>query len=103
MINELSVQELQVWANQQTIFLIDVREPAEYATGHIKGSTLMPLSQLNNYRNQIPHDLPVVVVCRSGQRSSMAAQWLESNGWSNIYNTRGGMLAWSKAGLPEER
>ncbi|NMM27022.1 MAG: rhodanese-like domain-containing protein [Glaciimonas sp.] len=82
--------------------LIDVREANEYTEGHVPGSTLIPLGQLQQrlpeiagYKNQ-----PVAVICRSGSRSAKAVKLLEQAGFSAAVNVEGGMNAWRKAGLP---
>jgi phage shock protein E len=80
------------------IVIIDVREPDEFATGRIPGATLIPLGELANRTNEVPTDVPVVMVCRSGNRSSQAVQLLQKAGFTNIHNMTGGMNAWNEAG-----
>lgn len=82
--------------------LIDVRETDEYAEAHAPGSVLIPLGQLQqrlpeiqSYRNK-----PVVLICRSGNRSAKALKQLQQAGFSTASNIDGGMIAWKKAGLP---
>ena len=78
-------------------------EPDEYAEGHIAGSTLIPLGQLANRISKLPQDRPIVAVCRSGNRSSVALSVLTRAGFTNVLNLRGGMLAWARGGLPVKR
>jgi len=80
------------------IAIIDVREPSEYAEGRIPGATLIPLGELANRTDEVPTDLPVVMVCRSGNRSGQAVQILQKAGFTNIHNMTGGMIAWGQAG-----
>ncbi|MGC9394850.1 MAG: rhodanese-like domain-containing protein [Anaerolineae bacterium] len=80
------------------IAIIDVREPSEYAEGRIPGSTLIPLGELANRTDEVPTDVPVVMVCRSDNRSAQAVQILQKAGFTNIHNMTGGMIAWSQAG-----
>lgn len=80
------------------IAIIDVREPSEYAEGRIPGATLIPLGELANRTDEVPTDVPVVMVCRSGNRSSQAVQLLQKAGFTNIHNMTGGMIAWNQAG-----
>jgi rhodanese-related sulfurtransferase len=87
----------------ERLFFLDVREPAEYAEARIAGSTLIPLSQLANHISSLPQDRPIVAVCRSGNRSSVAMSVLKRAGFSNVLNLRGGMLAWTRSGLPVKR
>lgn len=84
-------------AAQKTPFLLDVREPAEFEAGHIKGATLIPLGTLPDRLNEIPKDRRVVVYCRSGHRSSRAIEFLKQHGFENVVNLTGGMNAWAQA------
>ncbi|MAS55947.1 MAG: rhodanese-like domain-containing protein [Nocardioides sp.] len=77
--------------------LLDVREPNEWASGHIEGAIHMPLGDLNPA--SIPTHSPIVAVCRSGNRSSKAALELLKSG-HDVVNMAGGMNAWHDAGLP---
>ncbi|NMM37158.1 MAG: rhodanese-like domain-containing protein [Glaciimonas sp.] len=81
--------------------LIDVREANEYAEGHVPGSTLIPLGQLQQRLSEIAahKNQPVAVICRSGSRSAKAVKLLEQAGFSAAVNVEGGMNAWQKAGL----
>ena len=80
------------------IAIIDVREPDEFAEGRIPGATLIPLGQLANRTDEVPTDVPVVIVCRSDNRSGEAVQILRRAGFTNIHNMTGGMIAWNQAG-----
>lgn len=75
--------------------LIDVREPSEFAQGHLDGATLIPLGQVASRMNEIPKDRPVVVYCRSGHRSGMALELLKAAGYTNVKSLTGGMIAWT--------
>lgn len=72
--------------------LIDVREEFEHAQHNIGGINI-PLSEFEQRINEIPQDVPVVLYCRSGGRSSMAAQALLQAGWSTVYNLAGGIMS----------
>lgn len=74
--------------------MIDVREVDEYAAGHIPGSINLPLSEFINLYQQIPQEKEVALVCRSGNRSGRAYGFLFQQGWRQIRNMVGGMLAW---------
>ena len=87
----------------EKLFILDVREPGEYAEGHIAGSTLIPLGQLAQRTAKLPHDRPIVVVCRSGNRSGVGQTVLERAGFENVLNMRGGMIGWARSGLPTRR
>lgn len=79
--------------------LIDVREPDEYAQARIPGAILIPLGQVEARMGEIPADKPVILVCRSGGRSAMAAQMLRANQFGGeLYNLEGGTMGWVQAG-----
>jgi rhodanese-related sulfurtransferase len=84
------------------IVVIDVREADEYAVGRIPGSTWIPLGELAGRTDEVPTDKPVVMVCRSGNRSAQAVQILQKAGFTNIHNMTGGMNAWTAAGYVPE-
>lgn len=83
------------------LIVLDVRTPDEYAhDGHIAGSRLLPLHALAQRSKELPTDQPIVVVCRSGNRSHVACEQLLAQGFTDISNMTGGMVAWRRAGLP---
>jgi phage shock protein E len=67
-------------------FLVDVRTPAEFAEGHVKGSTNIPLDQVPNQLDQFKGKDQIIVFCRSGNRSGQAKMILERNGFKNVTN-----------------
>ncbi|RNB85785.1 rhodanese-like domain-containing protein [Brevibacillus nitrificans] len=77
------------------IQLIDVRNPDEYEDGHIPGAKLIPLPELPARTNEIDHNREVIFICRSGNRSGKACEYLAQLGYSQMYNMVGGMLAWT--------
>jgi rhodanese-related sulfurtransferase len=79
--------------------VLDVRQHAEWKTGHIEGAIHIPLAQLSSRLQQLPSGTTIVTVCRSGHRSAVAAQTLTRAG-HDVLNLRGGMNAWTRAGLP---
>src|SRR5512133_2617411 len=86
-------------AQKQKPFLLDVRQPEEFRSGHIPGAKLIPLGDLRSRMNELPKSQEILVVCHSGNRSLSATRQLASAGY-NVVNLRGGMLAWSRARLP---
>jgi len=80
--------------------LLDVRTPEEYAEGHIAGAKLIPVQVLAEHLKEVPRDKQVYVYCHSGTRSARASKLLAKNGFTNIENIEGGIVAWKKAGYP---
>lgn len=99
-IQNMSPTEVKALIGTKGVALIDVRESAEYKEGHIAQAKLMPLGTVTAHAADLAKYDKVIVVCRSGNRSSMACRTLQSNGVKNLINLRGGMIAWAQAGLP---
>jgi rhodanese-related sulfurtransferase len=88
----------------ERLYLLDVRSSEEYAhDGRIAGAYLLPLPMLALRLSELPQDTPIVCVCRSGNRSGVAAEQLARQGFANVLNLSGGMLGWQRAGLPTQR
>lgn len=79
--------------NKEDFQLIDVRETFEYETSNINGENI-PLANVILEKDKIATDKPVVVHCRSGKRSAQAIKLLEGQGYTNLANLEGGILAW---------
>jgi molybdopterin/thiamine biosynthesis adenylyltransferase/rhodanese-related sulfurtransferase len=99
---EVTVQELKKLKESGADFqLIDVREPHEYDICNLDGE-LIPMSEIPHNVDKISKDKQVVIHCRSGKRSGDMLLWLEKNhGFTNLYNLKGGVLAWAKEIDPE--
>jgi adenylyltransferase/sulfurtransferase len=84
-------------------FLLDVREGWEWAAASLapEGAHHIPLDELEERRHEVPEDRPVVVYCRSGQRSLRAARSLAAAGVREVYNLEGGILAWARDRAPD--
>lgn len=97
----LTVHELHDWISSGKKFhLLDVREPEEYMTAAIAGSSLIPLGSVPQSLEKIPRDIPLVVHCKAGGRSARACAFLAQEGYTNFHNLTGGMDAWLEAALP---
>jgi glyoxylase-like metal-dependent hydrolase (beta-lactamase superfamily II)/rhodanese-related sulfurtransferase len=83
--------------------LIDVREPEEYAAGHVPGAVNVPQSELASRIDELPANGRVYVICQGGMRSLRSAQFLVQQGFRDVVNAAGGTGAWVRAGLPVER
>ncbi|MGB9128549.1 MAG: rhodanese-like domain-containing protein [Thiobacillus sp.] len=82
--------------------VLDVREDKEFAAGHIPKAKHIPLGQLAGRLNELDKfkNKPVLVTCRSGQRSARACGMLKKAGFETVYNQAGGIIAWERANLP---
>ena len=99
----LEPAEVLAKLNNGTAYLIDVREPHEFADSHITGATHMPLSQFDPGAVTPSEDKTLIFQCRSGQRCGMASEQLVNAGYTGtIYRMAGGLLAWTAAELPVE-
>ena len=79
-------------------YLLDVREPDEWAAGHAPGAHHVPMMEIPARMAEVPTDVEVVVVCRSGGRSGQVVSYLMGNGWDNVRNLDGGMQVWAASG-----
>lgn len=95
MVKEITVQELKTMRDENKDFqLIDVREQFEFDAANLNGE-LIPLGNIMLETEKIATDKPVVIHCRSGARSAAAIMQLEqTHGFTNLYNLKGGILAW---------
>lgn len=84
----------------ESFYVIDVRTPSEWQSGHIPGARHLELNQLQNALQELPKDQSLVLVCRSGVRASLAASLLKKQGFPCVMNLRGGMDAWKLSNLP---
>ncbi len=98
----ISPAQATLLINREDAVVLDVREPAEYAGGHIPKAHPFPLGQVSKRLDELQRfkDKPVIVVCRSGNRSANACGILQKADFPNVLNLSGGMSAWEQAGLP---
>lgn len=104
-IAQMSVQDLKARLDaREPIVLVDVRQPEEYEyDGHVVGARLLPLPMLATRAGELDKDATIAIICRSGNRSQVACEMLQRQGFSNVANVVGGMIAWQRAGLPSKR
>ena len=83
--------------------LVDVRERSEFIQVRAPGAVLYPTSSFLLRFEELPRDRPLHVICNSGSRSAAVTAWLLRNGWTDVLNVNGGMVAWVRAGLETRR
>ena len=80
--------------------IIDVREPREFEALRAPGAVLVPLAEFVARLGDLPRDRQLLLICRSGSRSLRATMYLMQQGFDDVANVDGGMIAWKNAGLP---
>jgi len=101
-IGEVGSAEAVMLINREHALVLDVREDAEFAAGHVAEARHIPLGQLTSRLPELEKwkDKPIVINCQSGMRSSNACAVLRQNGFARVFNLAGGIAAWQAAKLP---
>ena len=102
-VRQVAPEQAQRMAARGEAVVVDVRGRTEWEEGHVPGAANVPLGYLANRLDDLPTDRLIVVQCRSGARSAIAASLLEAHGRTNVANLSGGWVAWQRAGLPAQR
>ena len=102
-LRSISVDQLRQRLAGPPPFLLDVREPWEYAAGHVPRAELIPLGQLEQRVAEVPRDRAVLAICHSGSRSLAAVGYLHGLGYRDVVNVDGGTAAWIERGYPVGR
>lgn len=104
-IKEVNTSDALQLINHKEAIVLDVRERSEYDAGHVLNAKFIPLGKLKERMGELEkyRDHPIVVVCRSGNRSGTACFLLAKQGFAQAYNLAGGILAWQKSQLPLEK
>jgi hydroxyacylglutathione hydrolase len=95
-VREVTVDEVR--GRAPGVAVIDVREPEEFASGHVPGAFNLPQADLATRLDEVPRDHPVFVICQGGFRSLRAAQFLSQRGYSDVASVKGGTEAWRAGG-----
>jgi len=96
----VSPDDLKVHLDDATAIVVDVRTPIEYAAGHVPGAINLPLDEIQDWWRSLPKDKTVYLICRTGHRSTQAAEYLKERGLRNLKNVTGGLQAWVARGYP---
>lgn len=104
-ISVLSVTEAVMLMSRKSALVLDVREPDEFAQGHLQGARNVPLSQLSARLKELEkfRDKPVLVVCERGRRANTAAKLLKAQSFTTLNILKGGMQAWIDAKMPSSK
>jgi rhodanese-related sulfurtransferase len=104
-IREVGALEATALINRRNAVLVDVREPSEYEGGRIPNAVHLPQSQIESRGHELKKhsSRPVITYCERGARSRTAASAIVKLGFGEVYTLRGGLRAWSDAGLPTEK
>lgn len=101
--SSLPLMEIEELAKKQSrfesLYILDVRTMEEWRTGYIQGSHHLELNLLEKELKLLPHHQTIALLCRSGQRGSLAASLLQKHGFPSVFNIRGGIQAWKQAGF----
>jgi len=91
--------------NRRDAVVIDVRDAAEYGSGHIAGARHIPQGQLQSRLKELEKvkTRPLIVTCATGNRSHAASALLQKQGYAEVYSLQGGLAAWRQAGIPLEK
>ena len=103
--SQLSPVQATLLINREDAIILDVREQGDYAKGHIPNARHIPLSEFARRSAEMEKwkGQPLILCCASGGRSESAGAQLRKAGFDKIYNLRGGMMEWQKAGQPVSR
>ena len=100
---QITVHELRRRLEAGEVNLLDVRQPAEWAAGHVEGATFITGGELPGRLGEVPDDKALAITCGSGYRSSVSSSLLARTRGLEVINVLGGMSAWKAAGYPTER
>jgi rhodanese-related sulfurtransferase len=101
----VSILQATQLVNQNKGVFVDVRDPADYAAGHIRDARNIPAAELKARSSELDKfkSKTVIVVCSSGSQSARAVSQLKSAGFAEVYSLEGGLAAWQAQGLPTAR
>jgi rhodanese-related sulfurtransferase len=101
-VKEIDASQLSQWVSEANhkMRVIDVRQMEEIAMGTVPKAEALPLSTLPGKVHEFSREEKLIMVCRSGARSAQACTFLQQQGFTNVYNLRGGIMGWAQSGFP---
>ena len=102
---ELNVSDAVQLINRQDAAIVDVRDAAEFKSGHIPNARNIPAAEVTERTKELEKSKkrPILLACGSGNRSASAASGLQKAGFEQVYTLAGGMTAWQQAGMPVQK
>ena len=101
LIKEVEVSELaRMKENGEAVRIIDIRQAVEVSGGTIPNAEAIPMHVIPLRINELKQDETLIMVCRSGARSAQGVGFMAQQGFENVYNLRGGIIAWAQNGMP---
>ena len=98
----ITVAEAKEMIDEGNVQVIDTREPHEHAEGHVPDCINIPHMAMLPRAAELATDRPILMICKSGQRSALAAEFAATAGLTELFNVEGGHDAWQEAGFPLE-
>jgi rhodanese-related sulfurtransferase len=104
-VKEIDASQLAQWVDDDghKMRVIDVRGMEDIMHGTVPKAEALPLHTLPARIHELPRDEKMIMVCRSGARSAQACMFLQQQGFTNVFNLRGGMMGWVQSGFPAYR
>lgn len=101
---DVTVQQAsELITSKPDLLILDVRTPQEYSEGHLKGSILIPVDEINGRLNELGKDKEILIYCRTGNRSRTAVNILTTAGYHKIYHMKDGISVWMQQGYLTEK
>jgi len=92
-VEQVPARDWQDWAERTGGTIVDVREPMEWAMGSLSGAIHLPMSGMPSNLDTLDPTVPLLLICRTGSRSQMVARYLAANGFAQVANLMGGLVA----------
>lgn len=99
-VNVTSTEAKRLMEQKKNVFLLDVRTPMEFAQARMRGSTLIPIGEIERRIGEVPKNRPILVFCAVGSRSNLVAGFLVNRGYQEVYNMTDGLVGWYRNGYP---
>jgi rhodanese-related sulfurtransferase len=97
MVREITPKELKTRLDAgEAIDIVDIREAWELRQSHLDGAKHIPMNDIPESLDRVPRNKPVVIMCHMGSRSAMVANWLQKQGYDNVYSLAGGIDRWAE-------